>query len=340
MPREADAHRARLIYLDQNIWVQLLRGIASGDASATRVRDLLVELRTRGDIRVPLSASHYLESWHRRSERSRHALAGLMRDISGYDTLAPVNVVEEAGVRFQLARLTPKISAPDPRSVLLGHGVNHAFGSNTGRFRVVASLATDDLPEGDPVDPPAALLSAAALGGDAWEWFNLAGDQELIDMDGIEIAPEHRLGRSSVIFERNVRDRVRNDPTVRKRVADFIMTQEMINILDYVNDACEAADVDPHGLFVSPESMRSFVESVPVTNVKYVLRLHRHRDLNYPIEQHDRTDLAALALAIPYCDVVVTERRWCHALERAGLDRKYGTTLASSLSGLAVEIEP
>lgn len=325
-----------LIYLDQNIWVALLRGCQSGDPLAEKVKGRLVELRDAGIVSVPLSSAHYLETWHRRDTESRHALAGLMRDVTAYATLAPVHVVERAWVRSEIWRRC-NLASQSPDADVLGYGVNHAFGTNTGRFRFVSSIATGDQLEGPSAEVPAGLVGAAAALGERWEWFNLAGPEELLAMDGIDVRPEHRRGTEDVNFEMVVRSHLRSNELSRQRLADFILTQELIRILDYINEACQELDVDPHAIFLNGDpkfTSRSFVHALPVTNVLCTLRIHRHRDHGFPLEQHDRTDMCVLALVIPHCDVVATERRWIHALRQAGLDRRYGTDLCGSLGEL------
>lgn len=326
----------RLIYLDQNIWVALLRGVQSRDPIAEKLVHRLTELRDAGLISIPLCAPHYLETWHRRDSSSRHALAGLMRDVSAYATLAPVHSVERARVRSEIRRLCHRVTASDDVAVL-GYGVNHAFGTKTGRFRVVSSIATDEQPEGPPTAVPPDLLNAAQIGGEHWEWFNLAGPEELLTMDGIDVRPEHRRGAADADYEAAVRERLQQDEYSRKRLDDFILTQEFIRILDYINDACEELGVDPHGLFLTDnpaDAVRSFVNAVPVTSVIARLRVYRHRDHSFPLEQHDRTDMCVLAVAIPHCSMVATEKRWVHAARQAGLDQTYGTDLCGSLAEL------
>jgi hypothetical protein len=54
----------------------------------------------------------------------------------------------------------------------------------------------------------------------------------------------------------------------------------------------------------------------------------------HPIDQHDLTDLQTLANVVPNCDVVVTERRWVHAVRQHHLDSLYGTRMLTSLGQL------
>lgn len=329
-----------LVYLDQNVWVALSKGVQSGDAATQVIVDRLIGLRDADVISVPLSTAHYLETWHRRDAASRHALAAVMRDVTAYATLAPIHDVERASVRSEIRRRFG--FSPQPLDAVLGYGVNHAFGVPTGRFRFVSSIATDQQPEGPPIGVPPDFLALAEAGGEAWEWFNLSGPEELLVMDGIDAAPQHRRGTSDARFELEVRDLLQHEDEYRRRLGDLIVTQELIRTLDYVNDACEELNLNPRLLF-NPRDMkataRSFVQAVPVTDVIHRLRVHRHRNHSFPIEQHDYTDMAVLGLAIPHCAVVVTERRWAHAARQEGLDHKYGVSLCASLKELDLALD-
>lgn len=154
-----------LVYLDQNIWVALLRGCQSGDRTAEKLKRRLIELREAGHAAIPLSASHYLETWHRRDTGSRHALAGLMRDVTAYATLAPVDAMERAWVRAEVRRRCNRPTEP-PDANVLGHGVNHAFAIPVGRFRFVSSIATEGQPEGPPAEVPSGLLEVVKAAGE------------------------------------------------------------------------------------------------------------------------------------------------------------------------------
>lgn len=84
--------------------------------------------------------------------------------------------------------------------------------------------------------------------------------------------------------------------------------------------------------------MRDLVDAVPSADAWSTLRFLKHRDANLPWEQHDWTDLWALPVAIPYCDVVVTERRWAHLAATGGLSRRYGTTVSSGWRAIENEL--
>ena len=64
------------------------------------------------------------------------------------------------------------------------------------------------------------------------------------------------------------------------------------------------------------------------------LRYRKHRDLTHPWEQHDWTDVSALSVAVPYCDVVITERRWAHMIVATGLAKRHGTRAGHGVAAL------
>ena len=49
---------------------------------------------------------------------------------------------------------------------------------------------------------------------------------------------------------------------------------------------------------------------------------------------NDVYDIDAMALAVPYCDIVVTERACCHALMVAGTDQRMNTVVLRDLTRL------
>jgi hypothetical protein len=226
------------------------------------------------------------------------------------------------------------------RDDILGHGAGHAFGSTYGRLRFVESLETGDAPEGAPAPAPE-VFDQLMLDGPAWEWLQLVGTQELVESAGVDRTPEHRYGDRYVNDELALRRELEGDPQRRRRLSDIVVTQELINLTEEINRACLDRGIDPLGLFLMnsahddpPAAMRAFVAGLPSINVVSTLRFWKHRDRNHPWEQHDKSDIMALMTAIPYCDAVVTERRWVHLVRASGLASTYSTAVGFGLSAL------
>lgn len=329
------------VYLDMNCWVQMARGLHTHDARWTEaVRGLRSEVEA-GTVTVPLSAAHYLELWHRSNTASRERIGALMRDVSGYATLLALNTVQRLEIDAFVATWIG-----DERRVLtddvIGWGANHAFSSPYGRLRFVENVETEEQPEGPSAEPPPDLdLLRSQVGESAWEWFQLVGLDGTDAQAGLDRTPEHRYGSRDEEEENRIRALLADDPETMKRLDDLMRFQEFEQLIDTINQICVARRVDPYGLFFETMhpagiagAVREFGRSVPTVHVKSTLRACKHRDFTHPWDQHDRTDLHALSLAIPYCDWVVTERRWAHLAKASGLSRTYQTKVGAGISAI------
>lgn len=337
----------RILYLDMNLWVDMARACGRAEPAWLHIRDQLARSVQGGRIVVPLSPAHYLELWHRRDHASRRNVAELMKDITGYATIPSPHVVRqlEAGALVE-SWVDPSRSMPTGRD-LLGHGAAHAFGRPYGRFRFVESVAAPDgsVPEGPAVDPIPEWEQAREHPG--WEWFQLFGlDEDIPEELGFDRAPEHRFGTTQLDHELRVRNWLRSHPQERRRHQDMVVAEEFESVREYVETICIERRVRPPVALRagnwSPESgeaMRRLVQSVPSAHVWSTLRFLKHRDLNLPWEQHDWTDLWALSVAIPYCDAVVTEKRWAHLANVGKLGRRYGTSVVSGRRAVEAELE-
>ena len=59
-----------------------------------------------------------------------------------------------------------------------------------------------------------------------------------------------------------------------------------------------------------------------------------HRNRDKPWSANDIYDIDAMALAVPYCDVVVTDRHACRLTNAARLPARLGTTVIATLDEL------
>ncbi len=330
------SQRPALVYLDMNVWVDMSKGLAVGDHRWQRIVDRIRNLVDDGSVLIVLNASTYLELWHRRDQTSREGVGRLMRDLTGYAALAPIEAIRAMEVDAFVQRHVGRdrsIQADE----LIGHGARHAFGSPFGRFRFVESIASADgvIPEGPAAQAPEEWLDMKREGPE-WEWFNLVGAQEMLDLEGLERTPQHRIGDSRVEREMHLRQLVATQPWAKVRLRDLVITDEIEALTEEINQACWKAGTQPHGLFLEnpeldtpPEAMRAFVDGLPSVDTLATLREWKHRDLTHEWHQHDEGDLLSLAVAVPYADVVVTERRWSHLCSASGLSTKYKTQVVA-----------
>ncbi len=109
--------------------------------------------------------------------------------------------------------------------------------------------------------------------------------------------------------EREFKRSLDADPKSRRgRLNDFVSARELI--IEFQNIRPRA--LEERGLVLSdvmwdPESGRRLVRSMRTTDVSIALKAAWHRNGQRAWTVNDIYDIDALALATPYCDVVVTE---------------------------------
>ena len=82
------------------------------------------------------------------------------------------------------------------------------------------------------------------------------------------------------------------------------------------------------------ETLTEFVRDLPTRDVPLSIRQIRHESYQEVWSSNDIVDIAALTVAIPYCHVVVAEKKMVHLARRAKLDSRYNTRILSNLSEL------
>ena len=78
---------------------------------------------------------------------------------------------------------------------------------------------------------------------------------------------------------------------------------------------------------------------MPSTEVAIELKTAWHRNRDKLWVANDIFDIDALAVAVPYCDIVVTEKACHHALTRAKLGDRMNTALLRSIADLPKTLE-
>jgi hypothetical protein len=271
-----------------------------------------------------------------------------MRDLSRFASLAPVQQVQRWEIEIALTHHLGFKSMGEPKAVqdqVLGRGVNHAFASPTGRMRLVSSVAAEGQPEGEPLKPEPKLLQllekVQALPNDAYEWWSLAGnaDDSMIH-ENWDTRGQHRIGDSYAQQERTLSDHLLANPKDKGKLDDLIAAQDLIDISEDIHEAATFIGVEPLHVYAKlvemggPEAVKEFLREMPSVAVRYEARRLKHRNPQWAWQQHDHVDLASLSVAVPYCDIVVTERQWAHLFEVSKLDRKFDTRVISRLAQL------
>jgi hypothetical protein len=321
------------IYLDQKDWVYLSRaehGRDDGEAFADVLAIAKGAVRLNR-ARFPLSSCHYMETWKAKQPERRTRLAQTMLALSQNVTIAagqqllPGEIDRALQARFGRPHATRDHPA-------FGEGLGHAIGKpGYGTYHLPEEIARQ-LPPGErdrceaemrPIMRQALLSGVAPEGSSA-----PAIDPELYELPSLTYRrSEERL--VALFKEYGAKKSVRD-------LALAVLSAEDLKVP--LDEALLRAGIAPDEFSRLGEDQLTFLAEIPSRHVDFELHRLRHDNAELPRRDSDLIDLAALSVAVVYCDVVVTEKFWTDMIRRAGLDKRYNTTVLPNLHELKAHL--
>lgn len=316
------------VYLDQNKWIDLAKARAGRKEQARFVEVLQAaqEAVRAGDASFPLTAQHYYETSNRGARESREHLAATMLGLSQGDAIAPPQVVVPYEIEVALIKQLQLPNDLPPAVQVFGKGANHVF--NTDMFTYEAP----DEYEGRPL--PAELQAMVAVAGSTMMEFAVLAGPPSSETTRLALSEHMRLtGSKFARGQQELRDRVAD--MRHGRLEDAMTATAIVDILDPLAAVCTRLGVDPGRLFAGgAEVLSPLVYAIPSRWVEREMRRQRHTNPQKQWEGNDLNDVMALSVAVPYCDVVVTERQWAHFANVAKLDQRFKTKVIRDLREL------
>lgn len=315
------------IYLDQNKWIDLARA-ETGHPDGRPFVETLVVLKKAADdqrARFPLSAAHYYETGKQRDPKRRMELATTMVRLAGTLRIAPPHTIVPWEIQRALVEVF-NLPLAVPNLELFGDGVAHAFSAPTLRYTAPSEW------QGIPlsVEMQAALQRRAVP---AFESMILAS----VTPDGVP--DEMRLTMHD--FKNLTDDRfVQGQEDVasllkqhgRQRLDDIMLATAYTDIRLPLAEASYRLGLQPEQV---SDNWRRILEAIPSRWVEMKLRQQRQANPQKAWQANDLNDVTALAIAVPYCDAVVTEKSWTSMLSAAKVPERFETLVTPSLDAVA-----
>lgn len=316
MKKGWDVRQVTLVYLDQNKWIDLARAHYNRPGGEP-FRSVLEQVEAAvGAARAifPLSDAHVIETYKERDTSRRERLAQVMVKISQGWMIAPASYTCPRELEVAVARFFDEEDLPWPE--VLGRGIAFAFGRS------------DELQSDLGISEKRAQLVEAAMDTPAGLTAFLVGVSEPLLTRGTS-----DFERRATVYAQSVeeaRSAGRNySKSVRKRAYVADLTYYLQPRLARALASYELTLTDFLGL--GKQQLMSFFESVPTLDVEIELATERDGHWDKEVDPNDMTDISFLSVAIPYCDVVVTEKFWADLAKRKKLDEKYETVVLSDL---------
>lgn len=329
------------IYLDQLHWIHLAQAHTNHQNGEPykKVYQHLLEQREAGKIVCPLSLTHYMELSATGSYRQRTDVATVMASLSSFRTIAPTSVLQRAEIEQVLHKRFGKPETPlQPRP--FGSGVSYAA-DGVYRMMKLRSKSSDRESLAAVVGGIEKLKEIELEATAQAEFAVLRGPheslvQELRDKYGYAPEEAEKIARQRAANEEELAQRLIADPSLKEKfdnivTARYIM-REMGNALQ---PALTKAGMTINDLFArGADDVTHFVHAIPTADVFVTFTKANLKNLHRGWKKNDIHDMDALAVAIPYCDIVVTEKHAHAQMSNAGMGQKYGTKIFRHIEDL------
>ncbi|HET7438079.1 MAG TPA: hypothetical protein VFJ56_01160 [Nitrospira sp.] len=333
----------KVVYLDLNHWVALAKAMAGhsdGEASADVLTGCLSALE-RGGVAFPISDSIYFEISKIRLHRQRRDLLEVIEAMSRFMVVTSRSVVSA----HEIEALLDRVAGPNPKPIrsmnYLDWGVARALGM-VGGFKVRSSSGEDltaAVRDAHPDGPGAfdRLLAKAELELNRNVIAGPAPDKE---------ADLRKLGWNPTggfeVAERRVTQEIEQvrrfdeDPRWRRgRIRDVVAAREvLIEINDALFRGLSERGATLETIFPRLADTRHALDSMPSFDVAVTLKTAYHRDPMHRWTPNDIHDIDAMGSALPYCDIVVTDKAVASHAKRTKLAQRLDTIVLWRLSDL------
>lgn len=317
-----------IIYLDQWVYVTFLRtykGLSPEYPKYAEICKGIIESSQKGINKFPFSIAHLEETLKRTKLSSRKELFKFIFDLSGFYTIRTlVPVIIELEVKNAILKSLGG-KPVDLSDNVFGNELCHCFGS---KVEIKSVEPNKEIPN-EIKDKLYSTCKDPELMADA-----LCADQMI---DYVEQSFQRNNDLADKLEEARKKEYSHPDKNMRKNISDARFFIEFIRD-EFIKTVLESnLDFEKYAqhIYSSKESATEFLRSIPTAYTFHVLNDARNLNTGRPIEPNDFWDLCTLATAVPYCDVVVTEREWSNILNQKKIGELYGTKIIHRIEDLS-----
>ena len=316
------------IYLDQDKWIDLARARIGHELGKTYIAayEAAKAAVEAGRASFPLSSAHYFETHKSAVAQRRVDLAHTMLELSRLDAIAPPHVIVPYEIEAALIEVLGLANDPPQPLKVFGHGANHVHAT-----RMFTYTAPEEF-EGHLL--PTDLRNLVTVRGQTHLEIITLADYPEFGNKHIQLNEHMRLTGTKFVYGQNtVRDRL--GELGRHRLGDMMTATAIVDIVDPLLATAERLAVDLERLFDSgPALITRFLEAMPSRWVEKELRRLRQSNPQKRWEGNDLNDVTALSIAVPYCDVVITEGSWTAMINNQKINRRFNTQVLRNLREL------
>lgn len=312
------------LYLDQNAWIYLSKSYygIDKDTALNEICSHLMKSSDEGCIICPLSVNHIIETLKHQNKDRRKRFAEFIIKVSKGYTIFPYTKIIPWEIRNAVYGLFGKEQL-DLSKVVIWKGISFSLGAK------VKVNIEGDIPKEikdmfiEKLESPDALKMFLSGELSTESFHNNFSDGERINTDLVTNIERIRK-EDNEIKDKKLRYRVNAEKYFRDNILPTI-----IKTLEDLGISFQTFQTLTSGWTV--EHMFNFFKQIPTSFCDFTLTYKRDRNVDRPVKKNDLFDIAALSIAIPYCDIVVTEAMFASIALQAKLDKLYDTKILKNL---------
>ena len=310
---------SKIIYLDQNKWIDLARafyGKPEGDKYNT-VLNLLQEKVSSGEIILPISTIHIIETSRKADIESRKRLSEFIAPMTKSYGILPNFMIRDQEIENAIMQKIGKDKINKISESVIKKGIYQMLGLEFEDDSIIEIFNQFSL-NNEISDKVIAKIMIDLI------------DRELLDAIREE---DEKAAKEYEITTKKNQASLSKEMRLRLAISEMMNTTFLHKIIEQLNK--HGIEVKQFSnLLLNIDDWKNFIFSMP--SIDLWINLHVLRDSNKDkvVHRNDSSDIAFLSVAIPYCDVVVTEKFWTHLLVSNRFDKKYNTTVLSDVNEL------
>lgn len=322
------------VYLDLNHWIALAKARVGHPDGArfTACLDLLVKAVDSGKLILPLGLTHYTEVANITDVRQRADVANAMAELSGFTTLA----ARKHRLRCEVAQaLHQRLGRPlfPARLKRFGRGIAFAWGVSDGPAGRVVPLRSRSRTKSTPH-----LAELEFRLNQAAEYLLLRGPspEDLARMADYDLRAVQAIAEARAAREQELFALLQTDPARKRRLEDIAHARGLYwELGPQLPELLAPAGLSVESFFCKGKDwITSFLDGIPALAVRTSLVMQTNKNGTRAWTRNDIYDIDALEAAVPYCDVVVTERYACRVMNQSGLADRFSTKVIRRLDDL------
>jgi len=317
---------SKIVYLDQNHWIHLLRANLGKNIDKQTI-EVLKKVRKTSENNTaifPISNQHLIETYKKKNPKKRDEMLDFMVDISKGYAIVWYLAIQNFEIRQALLK---KVGLPfqDPKEFVIGQGIPYIMGKKP-------SIRGKN---GKKTNMPKMLQKKVIENIYSIETFKTC----IKNHDYINAVRDHIKTEEDLV--KRIEECIKKDKEfikdkrLRKKYTFLRLSKDIIvpEMVKFSKELCyDHQEVMPWG--VSEKWVYDFLEDMRSIYTSWVLTFRRDVQCNGKIKRSDIHDISALCMAIPYCDIVVTEKMWAYLVKKERLDQLYDTVILDSLNEL------